>query len=434
MRAILALSVAGLIASAASAQTPNFLGFNAGFNTSYTDRGGAGANSIDVDVLQCFRTRDYRYWNMDPANPLMSDHTLVGMRVDIQDQIGNTPETYTMVGYRDDPLNPGSPDIDLTGAGIWFRAGPFNTPPSTATGAVVITTLIGINPPSDVHTGLPGTRDNIYLGLGLNGGTWPADGLGIHMSFDMNSGNTGTNSLDVVNPLITSVETNNFVVTVPNTGGGAAALPTGGLATYAGPGTIGSYRQIDLEVLARATGGVSITTTNQLRYPGSLPNPSAVAPLGGTANMTSGLFPDVNDSSAILPPPVGSPVRQDDFGFLITERNRPGSLAVVRMQFGYLAGGSNPDGSVPAIFAPGFGAAGTTGVICADIFDPAGFTFIGALDANGRFQQMFGLNAAGRAAIAAVGPVDLVWQGFVINLALSPAEVKATGCVTQHVF
>jgi hypothetical protein len=30
------------------------------------------------------------------------------------------------------------------------------------------------------------------------------------------------------------------------------------------------------------------------------------------------------------------------------------------------------------------------------------------------------------------GAVDLTWQGFVVDLATSPFEARATGCVTQR--
>jgi hypothetical protein len=429
MRAILAVSIIGLTAAALPAQIANFLGFAGGFDTSFTDRG--NANAIDSDILQVFRTRDYRHWMIDPANPLATSSRIVGMRIIIQDQIGTTPETYTLVGYRDDPLNPGSPNIDPTGAGIWFRTGLLTTPPSAATGAAFWTITFGINPPAIPHLATPDTQDNVYLGIGLNSGTWATDGLGVWMAFDMSPSNASTNSRDVVGPRVVN-ETNNFVVTVPTTGG-ASPLPTGGLANYPNPATIGSYRQLNLEILAQATGGVSVTQTNQLRYPSSLPHAlfATAVPLGGTTNMLSGLNPDVNNASAALPPPAGSPARADDVGFVVTERNRPGSLVVVSCAFAPLSGGTNPDGSLPVVFIPGFNAPTSTGVLCADIFGPV-FTFFGVSDANGRFQQMFGLTPAARTVLMNLGAVDFIWQGFVVNLAINPAEVKATGCVTQH--
>jgi hypothetical protein len=148
--------------------------------------------------------------------------------------------------------------------------------------------------------------------------------------------------------------------------------------------------------------------------------------------MLSGNHPDVNDATGTLPPPAGSPARADDIGFLITERNRPNSLAVIRLAFGPLVGGFNPDGSVPLAFIPGFNAATSAGNVCVDLADPSAFTFINFTDANGRCQQMFPLSAPARAFLASYGAVDLHWQGYVVNLATSPSEVKATGCVVQH--
>jgi hypothetical protein len=437
MRTIIAVSVASLLTSALSAQAANFLGFAAGFNTSYTDRG--GQNAADVDILQVFATRDYRHWMIDPNDPLAASKRFVGFRYNIQDQIGNTPEQYTLVGYTDDPLNPGQPNVDPTGAGQWFRTGAINTPPSTATAAAVFTVTIGINPPStpmNFGAAHGPTDDNVYLGLGLTAGTWPADGIGLHMAFDFNVGNTGTNALDVVGPRVLELQAPqaNLVYTVANTGL-PTPLPTGQVPAF--PGTIatrGGYRQLNLEILALTTGGVAVTQTNQLRYPSSLPQVlgGAAVPLGGTTNMLSGLHPDTYDATGLLPPPAGAPARADDIGFLVTERNRPNSLVIVRMAFGGLTGGFNPDGSLPLVFVPGFNAPTSKGNICVDLADPAAYTFIGFTDANGRYQQMLPLSPAARTLISSIGQLDLVWQAFVTNLAISPAEVKATGCVTQH--
>ena len=440
MRSIPALSLVASLSSALPAQLANFLGFNGGFDTSYTDR--ATINALDVDILQVFATRDYRHFLINPADPLGASKRLVGFRFNVQDQIGNTAEQYTLVGYKDDPLAPGQPDTNANGTGVWFRTGLINTPPSTATGPAFWTITYGINPPAtpmNFGAAHGPTDDNVYLGIGLRNGTWPADGLGCWMSFDFNLGNTGTNSLDVVGPRLPgNTNIRNLVCTVATTGG-ATPLPTGQIPAF--PGTAGSrggYRQLNLDILALTTGGVAVTQTNQIRYPSSnLRNPPLVnaatqVPAGGTTNMLSGNHPDVNDATGTLPPPVGAPARADDIGFLITERNRPNSLAVIRLAFGPLVGGFNPDGSVPIAFIPGFNAATSAGNVCIDLADPSAFTFINFTDANGRCQQMFPLSAPARAFLASYGAVDLHWQGYVVNLATSPSEVKATGCVIQH--
>ena len=440
MRSILALTLVASLTGALQAQLPNFLGFAGGFDTSYTDR--ANINALDVDILQVFSTRDYRHWMLNPADPLGASKRLVGFRYTMQDQIGNTPEQYTMVGYKDNALTPGEPDTNATGSGVWFRTGLINTPPSTATGATFFTVTYGINPPAtpmNFGAAHGPTDDNVYLGIGLRAGTWPADGLGCWMTFDYNVGNTGTNALDVVGPRLAADTTiRNLVCTVATTGG-TTPLPTGQIPGFPGTaGTRGGYRQLNLEILAFSTGGVAVTQTNQIRYPSSnvravpLVNAATQVPLGGTTNMLSGLYPDVTNATSTLPPPAGAPARADDIGFLVTERNRPNSLAIVRLAFGPLVGGFNPDGSVPITFIPGFNAPTSSGNVCIDLADPSAFTFIGFTDANGRYQHVFPLSAPARAFLASYGAVDLHWQGFVVNLALSPAEVKATGCVVQH--
>ncbi len=440
MRSTLAFAFALSLTGSLPAQLANFLGFNGGFDVSYTDR--AGVNALDVDVLQVFATRDYRSWMINPTDPLSTSKRLVGLRFAVQDQLGNTAEQYTLVGYKDDPIAPGQPDANANGTGVWFRTGLINTPPSTATTAVVFTITYGINPPAtsmNYGTSHGASDDNVYLGIGLRSGTWPADGLGCHMAFDFNVGNVGTNSLDVVGPRITTITgPQNLVCTVATTGG-AAPVPTGQVPGF--PGTVGArgaYRQLNLDVLALTTGGVAVTQTNQIRYPSSnvravpLINATTQVPLGGTTNMLSGQHPDVNDATGLLPPPAGAPARVDDIGFLITERNRPNSLAVIRLAFGPLVGGTNGDGSIPVAFIPGFNAATSTGNVCIDLADPSAFTLIGFTDVNGRCQQTFPLGAPARAFLASYGALDLHWQGFVVNLATSPSEVKATGCVVQH--
>lgn len=443
MRAILALSLTTAIAGSLPAQIANFLGFAAGFNTSYTDRG--NANATNADVLNVFSTRDYRHWCLDNTNPLGNTKRFVGFRFVVQDQIGNTPENYTLVGYKDDPLAPGNPDVNPAGTGVWFRTGTLTTPLTSATGAFVHTITLGINPPAipmNFGTSHGPTDDNLYLGIGLVAGNWPTDGLGIHMAFDFNAGNTGTNALDVVGPRILTrlvAPQSNYVCTVA-TSGIPNPLPTGQVPSYPGTiGTRGGYRQMNLEILALTTGGVTVTQTNQIRYsssnPLATPSTTAAVPLGGTTNMLSGLHPDVNDASATVPPPAGAPARADDIGFLITERNRPNSLVIVRLAFGPLVGGFNPDGSLPIQFIPGFNAATSTGNVCVDLADPSAFTLINFTDANGRCQQMFNLGPAGSPArlfLQSYGALDLHWQGFVTNLAVNPSEVKATGCAVVH--
>ena len=422
----------------ARAQVANQLGFTAGFETSYVDRG--GANTTNVDVLQVFSGKHYRHAFVDPADPTGRNRRIVGFRVVVQDQIGFTPEQYTLVGYVDDPLQPGRPDVRSNGAGVWFRTGRLNTPPSASTGAVVHVITVGINPPAApmrMTTSHGPTDDDVYFGIGLQAGTWPSEGLACRITADYMPNVPITTPQDVVGPrLLSSLDPPNRMCTVATTGG-AFPLPNGQPAQFPGiAGRRGDYRQLDLDVLTSAPGGVSVTQTTHLHDFASralpAPSPNARVPLGGTTNMLSGLHPDLHDAAATIPPPPLSPARADDIGFLVTENQRPNAIVVARLSFGPLTGGSNPDGSQPVAQIPGFEAAGSVGNVCVDLVDPNGITFFGVSNAFGRFQAMVTMSAPTRAFLRAYGAVDVTWQGFVVDLATSPIEARATGCVTQR--
>lgn len=440
MRRLLAsIAALSLSAHAAHAQgVANLLGFTAGFETSYVDR--AGANTTNVDLLQCFSGRHYRHAFVDPSDPTGLARRIVGFRIAVQDQVGYTPEQFTFVGYLDDPARPGTPDVRSNGAGVWFRTGRINTPPSAATGPAIHVITVGFNPPATparMTTSHGATDDDVYFGIGLASGTWPAEGLACRVTSDYMPNVQSATPLDVVGPRLPASPVPPNLVCAVATTGGAFPLPTGSPAQFPGvPGRRGDYRQLELEVLTFAPGGVSVTQTNQLHYAISrafpAPSPNARVPLGGTTNMLSGLHPDLHNAAASIPPPLGSPARADDFGFLVTEGQRPNALVLTRMSFGPLVGGGNPDGSQSVASIPGFGAAGSVGNVCVDLADPSGITFFGVSNAFGRCQTMVTMSAATRAFLAAYGPVDVTWQGFVVDLATSPFEARATGCVTQR--
>ncbi len=435
---------AGLLALVIATQSgfaqgvANLLGFTAGFETSYVDRG--GANTTNVDVLQCFSGRYYRHAFVDPSDPTGRTRRIVGFRIAVQDQVGYTAEQFTLVGYLDDPSRPGTPDVSSNGAGVWFRTGRINTPPSAATGPAIHVITVGFNPPATparMTTSHGPTDDDVYFGIGLASGTWPAEGLGCRVTSDYMPNVQSATPLDVVGPRLPASPVPPNLICVVATTGGAFPLPTGAPAQFPGiPGRRGDYRQLELDVLTFAPGGVGVTQTNQLHYvisqAFSSPSPIARVPLGGTTNMLSGLHPDLHNAAASIPPPPLSPARADDFGFLVTEGQRPNALVLARISFGPLQGGGNPDGSQAVASIPGFNASGSVGNVCVDLTDPSGITFFGVSNSLGRHQTMVAMNAATRAFLAAYGPVDVTWQGFVVDLATSPLEARATGCVTQR--
>ncbi|MGE3174322.1 MAG: hypothetical protein AB7O97_16960 [Planctomycetota bacterium] len=424
-----------VLAPIVSAQTPNFLGFTTGFLASFADRAGANPAS-DVDVLQRFDPRSYRHWLLSQADPTGGTKELTAVRIELQDQIGNTPETYNVVGYEGTGIG-GITDPEYLpdrSAPPWFRTGPLQTPPSISTGALRMTVLIGVGVPQAPERYLPGVsgqRERVWLGVGLGGGNWPTDGLGVVMSSSTSPASVAPPG-DVVGPRIQdagilSGASANYV------GRREYAVPPAGVLPFdpsllvldGMPATAnGGWRQLGLEVLARTTAGVCLTQTNQPGYPAS------VAP-GATANMLSGLHPDINNSTASQSPPAGYPARADDIGFLVTERNMPNAFVVVSMAFGPFAGGPLGDGSLPIASVPGFTAPGSAGVLCVDAFGPS-LSFFGFSDDNGRFRVMLNLDAAARAVIAGLQPLDVWWQGFVLDPSGSPMRARGTGCVIQH--
>ncbi len=403
----------GALAAAASlsAQVPNRLGFTAGWNTSYTDR--LGGTQIDGDALNHYDERHYQDWMLDPADPTGSTYTLTGMRCVIQDQVANTAETFTAVGYNEDPLTTDMPDP----AAPWFRTGNIAYPPMPAgyanpTGPIAWVMTVTVAPPAT-------PKGDKWLGFGLPqnaAAAWPTDGLSVHATFDMASGNTGTNPLDQPGNSINFSTVQNFACFM-QTAAGVPVPP----AVYA-PGGAGNLRQMDLDILAGVAGGVCVAQTNQTRYPASnAGGGNPLVPLGGTTNILSGTHPDVYDSLGSTPP------RADDIGFLVNDVNLPNAVVLTTVAFG-----PSPAGSIPlTVLVPPANSPNTRGNVCVDF--TTGALFVGFTDANGVHQFMMTLNAQARAQIQAASPMDIWYQSFILSpTATSPLEVHGTGCAIQH--
>lgn len=399
-----------LISGSLLAQATNDIGFTRGWTTTFTDR--VGANNIVADCLNHYDSRSYQDWMLDPADPLGATFLFTAVRFVIQDQIGNTPESYNIVAYNEDPANANFPDP----ASVWLRSGNFVMPASTATGPVAwIITVTLATPPA-------APKGDKWIGLQLSPpavGTWPTDGASLHCAFDRALASTSTNTSDQAGPRIDSLPNNQIACHMPI----VAGVPAGP-AVYPAS-TIGNRRQIRLEILggANVPGGVCVTQTNQARYASS--NPGVVAgatPLGGTTNFISGLHPDVYDGN------LSTPARQDDVGFLVTDVNFPNAPVIF-----LVALGPSPIGSLP--MSQLLLGSGSTGNICADFVN--GITFVGFSNAAGLAQQMLTLTPAARLQIQGLSapglPLDLWWQGFVLNLAApSGLQFRATGCGIAH--
>jgi len=402
------LLFAALGGSLLAQNTTNDVGFTRGWTTSFTDR--IGANNIVADCLNHYDSRSYQDWILDPADPTGQTYKFNAVRFVIQDQVGNTPETYNVVAYNEDPANANFPDPN----GVWLRSGNFTMPASTSTGGVAwIITITLTTPPA-------APKGDKWIGLQLSppaAGTWPTDGASLHCAFDRAAGSTATATTDQAGIRIDSLPNNNFACNMPVVGG----VPTGPAIYPAG--TAGQRRQIRLEILADTVGGVCVTQTNQTSYTSSNPGAPNSTPLGGTTNFISGLQPDVYDGS------LSTPARQDDIGFLVTDVNLPNALVIV-----VLALGPSPIGSQPLLnVLPGIVSPTSRGNLCVDFVN--GITFAGISNAQGLYQQMLTLDPGTRAVIQSLStpgvPLDFWYQGFVLNLA-NGFEVRASGCGVQH--
>jgi len=397
------LLIVAAAAFAASAQAQNVLGFSAGNNTSFTTR--LGANNIDGDALNHYDTRDYQDWMLDPADATGATMKFTSLRVIVQDQVGVTPEQFTIVGYTEDPAVADYPNPTAT----WFRTGAITLPASTLT-----------TPVAWIYTVTPAAipavpKGDAWIGVGLFlapvGTTWPTDGLSTHATYDRPATVT-TGARDLASTLISTMPQTNTGCWIPT----AAGVPTGP-ATY--PAAGGGRAQIWLELNANVASGVPVTQTNQTLYTSSNPGgTNALVPLGGTTNMFSGLYPDYNDSN------LQTPARADDIGFLVNDISIPNAPVFILVAFG-----GSPLGSQPlSALMQGSGGPGTKGNICIDFTTAA--TFLAFSNATGVAQLMLPMGAGDRAAFASFSPIDVWYQAVVLDV--NTFDAHATGCGIQH--
>lgn len=369
----------------AFAQVDNQFGFDYRMPGAQAER--FGANTFAADCLHHFDSRHYRDWMLDPADPTGATYTFRGLRCVLQDQVPSTPETYALVGYREDPASPDFPDTSSP----WFRTGPLNLPPMPGPGpaAWILTITVPPTMPS-----VP--KGDVWLGVGLStplGAPWPLDGLSLHTASDAYAG-----------PTIASLPNGQVACYVPVVGG----VPTGP-AVYVSTTALGR-RQLRFEILANATGSACISRRGFVE----------------STSFLSGLHPDVYNGSGATPP------RYDDIGFVVWEENLPDAPLFVAVAFG-----GNPAGSPPiATLSPLLAAPGTRGNLCIDLNQSA--VFFTMTGWNGFTDFRLPLSMQVRTTIQALSsptsPFDLWYQGFVLNTAASGAqlEVRATGCGVQH--
>lgn len=373
------------LSSAALAQVANPVGFLTHLNSSSVDR--LGANTITADVLQHFDDRHYRDWMLDPADPTGVTFRCRAIRFQIQDQVGTTPESLFAVGYPEHPTQANQPNAGAP----WFRTGPIALPPSPSTGPVayVMTVTLPLGLPS-----LP--KGDVWIGVGLapaTGTFWPLDGTSLAVATEANPGRS-----------IATLPNNQVACYLPVVN----SMPTGP-AVYP-PLTAGARRQLWLEVIADATGGVCVARRQTV----------------STSGLVVGSHPDIYNAAGSTPP------TEDDIGFTVTDANLPNALAFVYIGFRGSPFGSRPIASLSPVLAH----PGTRGNLCIDVSQAA--PILTTLDANGRATCFLPLSASARLTIlagsSATQPCDLWYQALVIDPATTGTQlaVHATGCGIQH--
>jgi len=259
-------SVLLLAATTAFAQTN--LGILNRTDTSFTSRGSnAGANTNPCFVIEKLDKEYYAGWGVDPANPGMRQ--ILGFHTWIQDQVGNTPETF---GIRVFPEAAAAnfPNV----AAPLATAGPFPTPTSTVTTAISWEMSVNFTTPVLA----PATSD-VFLGLDLPQpltGAWPTDGLSCWALYYV-AVSSGISDLP---------GTSHPTAPPEEVGNGSYYVP---LLTL-GPSYTVTPRMWKIEPIVAGAAGIAGTITNQTTAPSS-----NVAP--GTSSQASGLHPDAQSPS-----------------------------------------------------------------------------------------------------------------------------------------
>lgn len=261
---------------AATSPSQDVLGLLNRTDTSFTSRGSSTPpNTNPSFAFVRIDHENYAGWGIDAANPGM--HSIQGLRVVLQDQIANTPETFGILVYGEDAAAPDFPDI-ATPLGT---AGPVPTPASAATTAIVWDLRASFTTPILAPTGA-----DVFPAVDLPqpvGNVWPNDGLSVHALYYVMV-TSGTFDLPgAAHP------------TASQAGNGGYHVPV----AMIGPTYTITPRQWKIEPIVGGAVGVAGTITNQTV---SAPL-STAAP--GTSSMASGLHPDARN------PPL-NPGRADD--------------------------------------------------------------------------------------------------------------------------
>ena len=350
---------------------------------------------------------DFRDWGLDSSGRI----AIQGFLTWILDITDATRESFTAVGYAEDPARPDFPNV----ATRIMNVGPIPMPPTGATpGQVAYRVGATFSVPVTFANG-----GDVFLGVAVPaavGTTVLTDGLFIG-SANSDSGAGAGAVFDLPGPtgqVGGSVAQHSYLCYNPSTG-----------PVYLPPSPT-SLEQLAFDpfIGGGMVGGVALTTTNQTAYPSGGPGL-------GTSNFISGLHPDLNGSNA---------GRADDVGFAVT--TGLGQVPAPNPVFVLLAFGPSPVGSVPLTQLLGtLAGPDTAGKVCIDFTTAATLLMFlttgqtNSLAVVAEAQINVPVTAGLRNALTALpGPIDLWWQGFAVDTtAAGPAlEIRASGCVVQH--
>lgn len=368
-----------LLALPATAAAQSVMGLLNRTNTSFTSRGSAMVPNTNPSVAFLRIDKEaYAGWGVDPLSPGMRE--VRGISGVLQDQVGNTAESYDLIVYTEDAANANYPDIPTPVGTV----GPLPTPPSTVTTAIVITVNATFGTPMLAPAG-----GDTFLGVGLPqplSGVWPADGLSCHaLYYQMTS--SGTYDVPGASHPTTTPENNN---------GGWWVDP---LLSGLGPQYTTTPRMWKLEPIVGGAAGVAGTITNQTTAP-----LSNVAP--GTSSMSSGLHPDAQN------PPLNAG-RVDDVASRWYMASAPNNTAV------FFLASFQPFG--PEFPLSAF-VAGGEGTVC---IDTTAMSSLGlAFTNNGEAFFPITFPAAARSFIAGI---PLIHQ----SVGLVGSTFHANGCTRQ---
>lgn len=278
--ASLTTALAALLLTAdASAQQPIGSTYHTGMSV-----GSRGALLSSPGVLITRIDRDeVRGFGMDPSRP--GKHVITGVQATLVDYEGTTPETYSVVLYGENALNPGFPNTQSPLATI----GPFTLPASGAGLQTQVVTHLFATP---VEAPVGG---DLFVGVQLSTApAWPSDGLAVGTLLAQV---TRWPLYDLPGP-----------TPIQHQGYGMFYRPSTQQLGYNTP------RKLLIELLTATPGGTSTTITNQASFAASNAAP-------GTGSFFSGLHPDARS-------PSRNPGRADDVGYVYLDAAMPNGTAV----------------------------------------------------------------------------------------------------------